>query len=82
MNEKEFRAMLARNGETAKDLANALGMAEGTLSAKIRGILDFWRREIMAIKIRYNLSDDEVIRIFFALEVPCKCTTDKEVECH
>ena len=74
MNENELRAVIARNGETAKRLAEYLDMAEGTLSAKIRGTQDFWLHEIKQIKEHYNLTNDELDAIFFAEKESEKCT--------
>ena len=78
MNEKELRAVLARHGDTAKTLAENLGITEQTLSAKIRGIQDFWRHEIVLIKKRYRLTKEEVDTIFFASEVSNEDTTNEE----
>lgn len=78
MNEKELRLVIFKNGETAKDLAIFLGMSEQTLSAKIRGIQDFWRHEVISIRDHYHLTSEEMDRIFFASEVSCQCTQNPE----
>ena len=62
----EFRAALARNNLTLEDVAKALNISAPTISRKINGQGDFFRHEIDAIRKLLNLSDDDVLNIFFA----------------
>lgn len=65
MNKQELRAAMARYGDRQEDLAGALGMSPPTLSDKINGKVDFWRAEIEIIALRYKLTAEDIIRIFF-----------------
>ena len=71
MNANELRAQIARHGDSAKSLAQALGIAEATLSCKLNGRRNqcFSQFEIQVIIDRYKLTADEVMLIFFAPEV-------------
>ena len=71
MNANELRAQIARHGDSAKSLAQALGIAEATLSCKLNGRRNqcFSQFEIQDIIDRYKLTADEVMLIFFAPEV-------------
>ena len=77
MNKNELRAVMARYGDTAGSLARYLGMTDGTLSNKINGETDFWRKEVLQIKERYNLTAEEVDNIFFAPAVSLQETNTK-----
>lgn len=70
----EFKAMLAKNGENQGDLANTLGLTSSGLSVKVNGTVDFKRNEIELMILRYNLSPEDVQRIFFAPEVNTNVT--------
>lgn len=69
INSNELRAQMARHGDTGATLAKALGITQKALSEKLTGKTDFTRCEIYGIKLRYNLSADEVDLIFFKYEV-------------
>ena len=71
MNTNELKAQIVRHGDTSKALAEAMGIAETTLSCKLNGRRDqcFTQFEIQFIINRYNLTADEVMLIFFAPEV-------------
>lgn len=58
-------------GDTQESLAKALGISLTRLNEKINETdgAEFWQHEIVAIKIRYNLTPDEVDQIFFAQKV-------------
>lgn len=56
---------MAKKGYTIENLAKALDMNAATLSRKINGRSDFYRSEINEVKELLNLTDDEVIGIFF-----------------
>lgn len=70
----ELRAAMARYGDRQEDLANTLGLTTSGLSVKVNGAVDFKRNEIELIMLRYNLSPDEVQRIFFANNVNSNVT--------
>lgn len=67
MNKKRLRSFMALHGDVAKDLADWLNITEQSLLNKIneKGT-EFKQGEINRIRIRYNLSPDEVDQIFFA----------------
>ena len=76
MNKRELEAQMKRYGDTGGALAEYLGIVRGTFSAKLNETsgAEFTQGEIMAIKKRYNLTPDEVVKIFFAEEVSEKDT--------
>ena len=53
------------NDENLTHLANGIGMCRQTLSLKIDGISDFKLSEIKKICDRYQLTNDEIINVFF-----------------
>ena len=65
MIKQELKAVMARYGDRQEDLAAVLGISPPTLSDKINGKTDFWRAEIEVIALRYNLTADDIMRIFF-----------------
>ena len=69
MRSNELRAHMARHGDTNQTLAEYLGISNATCSEKINGKRDFSQTEIKHIKIRYQLTSEELDYIFFALEV-------------
>lgn len=70
MNTNLLKSFMARHGETQESLASVLGISRVTFNRKIRNNgADFTQGEIMAIKEHYDLSADEVDRIFFAKKV-------------
>ena len=67
MNKALLRSVMALYGDTNKDLADYLGISEQSLSKKINeNETEFKQGEIKRIKVRYNLSADQVDLIFFA----------------
>ena len=70
MNSRLLRSIMALHGDTNKDLAVFLGLTEQSVSKKINeNGSEFRRGEISKIAERYNLTCDQVDRIFFAREV-------------
>lgn len=66
MNRQLLKAKMREHGDKGCDLADALGIVRQTLSCKITGNRgDFTLGEVIAIKKRYGLTNDEVIDIFF-----------------
>lgn len=66
MDKKELRSHMAKYGDTNKTLAEALGKSQQAVSGKLNSKRSFNLNEIQVIKLRYNLSMDDVQRIFFA----------------
>lgn len=67
MNKALLRSIMALHGDTNKDLANYLGISEQILSKKINeNGTEFKQGEMKRIKIRYNLTADQLDLIFFA----------------
>ena len=65
MDKNLFRAMYTAQGNTQKQVAEILGIAEQTLSAKVNGETDFKHSEIKALIDRYGLTPEQVDAIFF-----------------
>ena len=67
MNKNAFVSMYKLHGDTQETLAKAIGISVQRLNAKINltGGADFTQSEIMAIKIRYNLTAEQIDDIFF-----------------
>ena len=67
MNKALLRSIMALHGDTNKDPADYLSISEQSLSKKINeNDTEFKQGEIKRIKIRYNLTADQVDLIFFA----------------
>lgn len=75
MVKQELRAIIVRNGECQEDLAAALGITPGTLSKKMNGDSVFTQPEIENIALRYQLTAEDIQRIFFANTVNQQLTT-------
>ena len=69
MNMNLLKAIMAKNNENQGDLADLLGLPQSAISARMSGKVDFKRLEIELIRLRYHLSSDEVMDIFFPSEV-------------
>lgn len=67
MNKALLRSIMTLYGDTNKDLADYLGISEQSLSNKINeNGTEFKQGEMKRIKVRYNLTNDQVDLIFFA----------------
>ena len=64
MDKARFNSVRVLHGDTQGRLAEALGMAQETLSRKLNEQGEFSQSEIKAIKNRYHLTPDEVDAIF------------------
>ena len=71
MKKNELEAAMKRYGDTGGDLAEYLGIARSTFSAKLNETngAEFTQGEITKIKIRYALSPSEIDTIFFDIKV-------------
>ena len=67
MNKELLRSIMVLHGDTNKTLADYLGITEQSLCNKINeNGTEFKQGEIKRVKVRYNLSADQVDLIFFA----------------
>lgn len=67
MKKELLRSIMVLHGDTNKDLADYLGISEQSVSNKINeNGTEFKQGEIARIKSRYNLTSEQVDRIFFA----------------
>ena len=68
MNKLRLESIMKLHGDTGKTLAEHLGMARSTFSAKINETngAEFTQGEISKIREKYSLTADEVESIFFA----------------
>ena len=71
MNKSFLEGVMRMNGDTGGALAEYLGIARSTFSAKINETngAEFTQGEIAKIKSKYSLSAEEVDGIFFAEKV-------------
>ncbi|MFI3172167.1 MAG: hypothetical protein R3Y58_07365 [Eubacteriales bacterium] len=70
MNKNKLVSVMKLHGDTGQNLADYLGVARTTISAKINETrAEFTQREISKIKKRYNLTPNEVDEIFFEEKV-------------
>lgn len=67
MDKNELLAEIVRHGDTCEKLAKELGIAR--FSEKINNKGEFKQSQIRAIMNRYNLSPDDVVKIFFTQPV-------------
>lgn len=66
MNKGLLRSIMVLNGDTNKDLADYLEITEQSVSNKINeNGTEFKQGEIARIKLRYNLTCEQVDLIFF-----------------
>lgn len=66
MDKQLLMSCVVRYDKTQGALANAMGLSLSRLNAKINANgAQFNQDEIAFIKNRYNLSDDQVVEIFF-----------------
>ena len=68
MNTNLLKAKMKLNDDTQQELADYLGIVISTVSFKISGKQPFNADEIRKIKIRYNLTAEEIDEIFFNVE--------------
>ena len=67
MKKELLRSIMVLHGDTNKDLADYLGITEQSVSNKINeNGTEFKQGEIRRIRIRYNLTSEQVDLIFFA----------------
>lgn len=76
MIKRELKAVMARFGDRQEDLAAYLHVTRGTLSSKINGNTAFTQPEIEKIALRYELTAEDIQRIFFASTVKENLTAE------
>lgn len=69
MNIPELKAAIARKGFTIPTLAEVIGISKKTLYRKVDCESSFTQKEISAIVSALNLTNDEIISIFFTDKV-------------
>lgn len=67
LNKNLLISKMKLHGDTQESLAAYIGLSVQRLNAKINGTAgaEFSQSEIAKIKEKYNLTDEEVIQIFF-----------------
>lgn len=65
VNKQKLKAAIIANDGNQQKLADSMGISIGQLSLRINGHMDFFIKEVSFIRDRYNLTDAEVMAIFF-----------------
>ena len=65
MKKNELRSTMAKYGDNNQTLAQALGITPAAFSVKINGKRAFSVKDISVMIDRYDLTGDDVTRIFF-----------------
>lgn len=65
MNSRVLKSKMSLYGDNNKTLANKLNITPSALSRKINNLTNFSIEEIKFIRKEYELSDNEIIKIFF-----------------
>lgn len=65
MNTNLLKSIMVLNGDNIKTLAQKLQMSRQTLSLKIDGINDFKLSEVKKICKIYELTENEMLKVFF-----------------
>ncbi len=74
MNTLQFNVYKVKNHDTQAILAEAMGIPQSALSARINGKIEFRQNEINFIRKRWSLTDQETVDIFFSDKVSEKDT--------
>lgn len=69
MNTTLLKSVMVQNHETQTELANAMGMVQSAINARINGKIEFRQNEIQFIRNRYHLTSEMTDLIFFNEEV-------------
>lgn len=65
MNEMLLKAKMVEHGVTDQEMAEIIGIDASSFYRKKCGKSDFYRKEIQTMKIRLDLSGEDIDRIFF-----------------
>lgn len=68
INKNLLHARVVEQGLRLQDLAEMIGMAYSTFSQKLNGAREFSRQEMLAIKTKLCLNEDDFLNIFFPHE--------------
>lgn len=68
VNKNELKSVMVRYGDTMTDLGKYLGMTYTNVSKKLNGYSDWTVSQVYAVKQRYNLTAEDIDRIFFRHE--------------
>jgi hypothetical protein len=66
------------HGDNQTDLANALNLSLSSTNTKINGKSNWTQTEISIIAVRYELTPEEVVEIFFNQSVHQEGTVPRE----
>lgn len=69
LNVQLLKSKMTLYNDTQEDLAEYLGMTRNTLLSRLNEKSYFTNKEIYLIKIRYSLTDEEVILIFLSYKL-------------
>lgn len=69
MNTNKLKGKIVERGLTLKDFADKLNINPSTLTRKLNGEVEFKRDEIMSTIEILGLTPEEVIAIFFAIDL-------------
>lgn len=78
MNTNMLSSKMKLFGDNQTDLANALDLSLASTNTKINGKRPFTQTEISIITVRYELTPEEVIEIFFNQGVHQEGTVSRE----
>ncbi|MBW9212826.1 MULTISPECIES: helix-turn-helix transcriptional regulator [Terrabacteria group] len=65
MNTQELKGLLVAKGYTYSDISNKLGISLTAFTRKMNGVTQFKQDEIKNISSILNLSDSQIILVFF-----------------
>ena len=65
MNTKLFKIYMVKNNDTQETLGDVLHLPQSAVSARINGKTQFRQDEINTIRLRWKLSDQKTVDIFF-----------------
>ena len=77
MNTMLFKIYMVKNNDTQETLGDILHLPQSAVSARINGKTQFRQDEMNVIRLRWNLSDQETVDIFFTKGVSKKDTIEK-----
>lgn len=69
MNSERLRAAMNARGVGVNELKTALGISRSATSRRLNGFAEFNREDILKIRDFLELTDDELVVIFFTDEV-------------
>lgn len=64
MQKNELRSIMIKHGDNSRTLAQALELSGPCFSAKLNGKRPFKTKELLFMAKRYELSADDLLRIF------------------